>query len=256
MHQGTTPNLQLFVDRLTSRSVLTHAEQEAVLKLPVQAFQARANHDFVRLNEKVDHACFIVDGLVGRFDQTSKGGRQITALHIPGDMPDLLSVVQPTATSALQAISTATILQVPHSALRKVAAKHPSLAEAFWRDCMVDAMILAQWVVNVGRRDARARIAHVLCEMAVRYRADTSKPEVRYNLKMTQDQLADTTGLTPVHVNRSLMALRDDGLTFRGGTVRIEDWARITDRGDFDSGYLQADLQPSARLRIVPTAPI
>jgi CRP-like cAMP-binding protein len=253
MHQRTTPNLQLFLDRLTSRSILTPAEQEAVLSLPVHALQAPANHDFVRLHEKVNHTCFIVDGLVGRFDQTSDGKRQITALHIPGDMPDLLSVVQPTATSALHALSTATILQVPHSALRAISAKHPPIAEAFWRDCMVDSMILAQWVVNVGRRSAKARIAHLLCEMAVRYRANTSEDRVRYNLRMTQDQLADTTGLTPVHVNRSLMALRDDGVSFRGGTVRIEDWRRLTEIGDFDAGYLQADLQSSARLRIVPS---
>jgi CRP-like cAMP-binding protein len=254
MFQRNTPNLQLFLDRLTRRSMLTRAEQDAVLGLPVQAIQAPAGRDFVRLHEKVDHACFIVDGLVGRFDQTSDGKRQITALHIAGDMPDLLSVVQPAATSALQALSTATILQVPHSALRAVAAQYPSLAEAFWRDCMVDSMILAQWVVNVGRRNAQARIAHLFCEMAVRYFADTSRPEIRYDLRMSQDQLADSTGLTAVHVNRSLMALREKGISFQQRTVRIEDWKRLTQIGDFDAGYLQADIEPSARIRIVKPA--
>lgn len=245
------PTLQLFLDRLTSRSVLTPREQQAVLDLPVHAVQVEANRDFVRLGEHVDHACFVVAGLVGRFDQTSQGARQITALHIAGDMPDLHSVVQPTATSALQALSTATILRVPHSAVRAVASWHPAVAEAFWRDTMVDAMIMAQWVVNVGRRDAKTRIAHLLCEMACRYHAEPRDNRVTYNLRMTQQQLADATGLTAVHVNRSLMALSSVGTRFKGGTVRISDWEALTLTGDFDPGYLRHETAPEQRLRIV-----
>lgn len=102
MLQHHESNPQRFLDRLTSRSVLSEREKQEILSLPVNARQASPNEDFVRLGERVNHACFVVDGLVGRFDQNAAGGRQITALHIPGDMPDLHSVVQPTATSALQ----------------------------------------------------------------------------------------------------------------------------------------------------------
>jgi CRP-like cAMP-binding protein len=151
-------NLQPFLTRLNRRSVLSEHEQQVILALPVRVKQVQPNEDFVELGERVDHSCFVAEGLIGRFDQTTRGGRQITALHIRGDMPDLHSVVQPTATSALQALSTSTLLQVPHAALRAVAAAHPAIAEALWRDCMVDSMILAQWVVNVGRRDARSRV--------------------------------------------------------------------------------------------------
>ncbi len=103
----------------------------------------------------MDHSSYVVAGMIGRFGQNSRGDRQITALHIKGDMADLHSVVQPTATSALRALSTSTILEVPHAKLRHVSGANPAIAEAFWRDCMVDSMVLAQWVVNVGRRDAR-----------------------------------------------------------------------------------------------------
>jgi CRP-like cAMP-binding protein len=254
MLQQTSSDLQPFLGRLTSRSVLSDAEQEAILGLPTRAFQAARGEDFVQLGERVHHACLIVDGLVGRFDQNSNGARQITALHIPGDMPDLLSVVQPTATSALQALSTTTILQIPHHDLRQIAATHPAIAEAFWRDCMVDAMIMAQWVVNVGRRNAQARIAHLLCEMAVRTRANLTADQVRFDFRMTQENLADATGLTSVHVNRSLMALREIGVTLRSGTVRVEDWARLVDAGDFDPAYLQTDIEPAERIRIVQLA--
>jgi CRP-like cAMP-binding protein len=246
------PNLQRFLDRLTKRSVLSEREQQAILDLPTRTSQAASNYDFVRSGDRVDHACLIVEGLVGRFDQNSQGARQITALHISGDMPDLHSVVQPTATSALQALSTTTILQVPHSALRSAAAAHPAIGEALWRDTMVDSMILAQWVVNVGRRDAKSRIAHLLCEMASRYGVPIRSGKVVFQLPMTQSHLGDATGLTPVHVNRTLMSLANEGVVFRHKTVRIDDWDRLVELGDFDSDYLQADLQPEERIRIIP----
>lgn len=216
-------DLQHFLDRLTGRSVLSDEEQTVILSLPTRASQISAKRDFVRLDEQVDHACFVLDGLVARCDQTSRGARQITALQIPGDMPDLLSLVQPRATSALQALATTTILRIPHWALNEATSKYPAIAQAFWRDCMVDSMILAQWVVNLGRRNAQTRISHLFCEMACRLGAVGNGGSVAFKLLMTQDQLADATGLTPVHVNRSLKALAVFGTSFKGGTVRIDE---------------------------------
>jgi CRP-like cAMP-binding protein len=254
------PILQPFVDRLTSRSILSQREREEIFNLPVRLKQVRPNEDFVALGERVDHACFVVAGLVGRFDQNSRGDRQITALHIKGDMPDLHSVVQPTATSALQALSTSTIVEVPHASLRRATGSYPAIAEAFWRDCMVDAMILAQWVVNVGCREARSRIAHLLCEMACRYKAAPGKGPIVFELPMTQLQMADTTGLTAVHVNRTLKDLARIGITFHHKRVRIEDWDRLVDVGDFDAATSRpirrraSGSGSSGRIRRLPTA--
>jgi CRP-like cAMP-binding protein len=251
MPPSTKPDLQRFLDRLTSRSVLTDEEQGAILGLPGRAEHVQANRDFVRLGEKVDHACLVTAGLVGRFGQSSDGKRQITAMHIPGDMADLHSVVQTTPTSALQALSIATIVRVPHTALREVAARYPAIAEAFWRDCMVDAAILSQWVVNVGRRDAKQRIAHLLCEMGTRLEAAPSDGWVVYPFAVTQTQLADATGLTPVHVNRVLRSLREDDLAaVSSRTVRVTNFAALAAAGDFEAGYLQADVRPEQRMRL------
>lgn len=234
--------------------MLTEQERQAILDLPFRVVRTESNRDLVRLGEQVDHACFVAEGLVGRFDQNAKGERQITSLYIAGDMPDLLSVVQPTATSALVALSHCTVLHVPHRDLRQAMAAYPALAEAFWRDCMVDSMILAQWVVNLGRRSARARIAHLLCEMAYRYGLGREKGSAEYRFTMTQTHIADATGLTPVHVNRTLMGLLADGVTVRSKKVRIADWHTLAAVGDFDSGYLQEDVRPQERLRIVQAA--
>ena len=241
-------NLQKFLDRLTRRSVLTREEQEAVLGLPAFASHVQSNRDFVRLGEQLDHSCLVVAGYVGRFDQNANGARQITALHVPGDMADLHSVVQPEATSALQALSTATILRIPHSSVRETAACYPAIAEALWRDCMVDSAILAQWVVNVGRRDAKCRIAHLLCEIATRLGVAPAKGEIMFPFPVTQTQLADVTGLTAVHVNRTIQAMRREELADVRVNARIFDWDALVEVGEFDADYLQVKVKPQRRL--------
>lgn len=245
-------NLRPYLDRLASRSVLTEEERQAVLDLPSHAEQVRANRDFVPLGERVDHACLVVAGIVGRFDQSSDGLRQITAMHIPGDMCDLHSVVQPFSSSALQALSIATILRVPHSAIRAATARYPALAEAFWRDCMVDSAILSEWVVNVGRRDAKTRIAHLLCELAVRLHASGGADDFVFDLPLTQMQLSEATAMTAVHVNRTLQSLKADGLLeWHQRVIRIPRWKELKQRAEFDSAYLHLGMTPNQRLRIV-----
>ena len=243
-------SLESFLSRLTKRSVLSAEERQAILDLPGQAMQVRANHDFVRLGERVDSSCLVVAGIVGRFDQTREGARQITALHIPGDMCDLHSVVQPVPTSALQALSVATIVRVPHASIRLIAAEYPAVAEAFWRDCEVDAAILAEWVVNVGRRNGRTRIAHLLCEMATRLADKPTGNDFVFDFPVTQMQLADATAMTAVHVNRTLQTLRADGLIeWHQRIIRVPDWSALAALAEFDSAYLQTRCKPGRQFR-------
>lgn len=237
--------LQPFVDRLASRSPLGRAERQALLDLPASPAQIETNRDFVRLGERVDHASCVVQGLIGRFGQNRQGNRQITAVHIPGDMVDLHSVVVPDAGSALQALSVTTILRVPHAALRDAARRHPAIAEAFWRECVADAAVLAEWVVNVGRRDARSRMAHLICELGCRFESAGFPVGFSFPFLGTQNHLADMLGLTPVHVNRTLQALkRDDVVAVRSRAIEILDWNRLVEIGDFDPRYLH--IKPAA----------
>jgi CRP-like cAMP-binding protein len=116
---------------------------------------------------------------------------------------------------------------------------------------MVDASILSQWVVNVGRRDARQRIAHLLCEMATRLQTAPTDGCTVFPFAITQTQLADATGLTPVHVNRVLKSLREENLAeVSSGAVRISSFDALADFGDFDAGYLQTDVRPEQRMRL------
>jgi CRP-like cAMP-binding protein len=243
-----TGALRGFVDRLASRSILTDDEVAALLGLTGHMRQVAAHVDFVRLRERVDHSCLVVHGLVGRFGQNSDGARQITCLHIPGDMADLPSVVSPKSGWGLSALTGTTILRISHADLRRLAAKHPGIAEAFWRDCVGDGSIFSEWVVNVGRRNALSRMAHLLCELAIRCERAGQGNRREFQLPITQADLGDATGLTSVHVNRTLKELRARSIVeARAGTVTVHDWDQMVAVGDFDPAYMLLD-GPSPRI--------
>jgi CRP-like cAMP-binding protein len=248
MDHSRASAIQLFVARLASRSVLTDEERSALLGLKGEVKQVPPHVDFVRQGEQVDHSCLVVEGLVGRFGQNSDGARQITCLHIPGDMADLPSVVCPKSAWGLSALTSTTVLHLPHAELRRTAARYPGIAEAFWRDCVVDGSIYSEWVVNIGRRSALARLAHLFCEMAIRYERAGQGSRQALPLPITQTDLGDATGLTSVHVNRTLKELKARSLiTAKAGKITIHDWDQLLAIGDFDDAYMLLD-GPSPRI--------
>ena len=235
---ATTGALAPWITRLRLRTKLSVEEIDALASLPFEKRIHDTNRDFVRLGECVTHACVIVSGLAGRFDQTVSGARQITALHIPGDAADLHSVPVPRSGNALQALTRTEVAHVPHAALRGLVSKYPNIALAFWRDCVVDAAILSKWLLNLGRASARQRIAHMLCELSLRYGAIGRDP-MRFDFQATQIHIGDATGLTNVHVNRVIRELYEDGLArVRGGRVEILNLAGLVREGDFEATYL------------------
>jgi CRP-like cAMP-binding protein len=234
--------MRLFLRRLMLRSVLSDEEQDRILALPGREIRVQANRDFVRMGEFVSHACLVLDGLVGRFAQTASGERQIVALHLPGDMADLHSVVSPHSNMPLQALTNSTILQIPHTALIALADGYPAVGRAFWRDGIVDNSVVSQSLLSLGRRKAASRLAHLYCELALRSETLGASAEDGYVFEATQYHIADMLGLTPVHVNRTLRSLREAGLVETGGgRVRILDWARLAQLAEFDPSYLQLE---------------
>ncbi len=236
--------LSPFLRRLLLRSQLSEEEQAAILHLPFQVVPFAARQDIVLQGARVDFACLVSEGLVARFDQLWDGHRQITALHVPGDFSDLYSTVAPTAGWGITALSNATVLQVPHDELRRLVVEYPNIAMAFWRDTTADASVLAKWIANVGRKDARARTAHLFCEMGLRMEAAGLGTRHRYRLLLTQEQFGDTLGLTGIHVNRTLQGLRTSGaMSMCKPVVEIHDWDALAEMAEFDPLYLLLDRE-------------
>ena len=245
MTKASHPALERFTARLLSRSSLSDDEQAAILNLRGRAVQVANHRDIIVPGETTSSACLVVDGLVARFDQMADGSRQLTSLYIAGDMCDLHSVVSPTAGWGFQAVTNTTVMRILHSDLHELAVRHPAIAFAFWRDAVVDASVLAKWVGNVGRRDARSRLAHLFCELGLRMEAAGLGSRTDFPLPMTQTYLADALGLTPVHVNRMLQTLRHDGLvSTENRRVRVERWSELAHVAEFDPQFLLLKQHP------------
>ena len=233
--------LHKWLARLDVRSELGAADRATVLGLSGTVATFATSRDVVRLGERTTHCCLVADGLVGRFGQTADGLRQLSAFYIPGDMGDLHSAVLPHVTAPLQSALRATVVFVPHSEVVEAAARSPTLARAFWRDCVVDAQLGSEWMLNNGRRDARARVAHLMCELVRRFQmiGDTG---MSFPFELSQNHLADATGLTAVHVNRTLRSLREAGaFEVRDRRGIVLDWALLARIGDFDPDYLHIE---------------
>lgn len=129
---------------------------------------------------------------------------------------------------------------IPRESVLRLAFERPAIGRAMWFDSMVDASIFREWIANIGRRDARTRIAHLLCEFSLRLKVFGLGKEDDYELPMTQEQIADSTGLTTVHVNRTIKLLEREGLIDRSHprSIHIGDWRKLAEAGDFDSNYL------------------
>lgn len=238
MREARSRPLQVFVDRLASHSSLSQEECDAVLNLPSTAMKVPARRDLGFTKNTSHSAHLIVSGLVARYSLTRNGARQLTAFHIPGDVADLYSLVRPSGVAPLHAIVETTALCIPHEAIRRVAADYPSLTEAFWRHCAIDAATLMQWLVNISQLPSTERMAHLICEMATRFGTEGS-PATSFDFSVTQEQLGDALGLTAVHTNRVLKALRNEGLaTMSGGRIEIHDWTTISAYAGFNKTYL------------------
>jgi hypothetical protein len=141
---------------------------------------------------------------------------------------------------------------IPREEIKKLAFERPNIGMAMWFDTLVDASVLREWIANVGRRDARTRVAHLLCEFSLRLKVSGLGEATDYQLPMTQEQIADATGLTAVHVNRTAKGLEADGLIVRKSSRSIEigDWKKLAAAGDFDSNYLHLkDDEPALAWR-------
>jgi CRP-like cAMP-binding protein len=228
-----------FLRQLEVHSRLSEEDRQLVLGLPYRRRSLDAGSYLVREGDLPEQCSVLVDGFAYRQKVTGDGSRQILALCIPGDAVDLQNMFLDVSDHGVQLLTRGMVADIVKEALEELVLTRPRIGAAVIQATLVEASILREWVVNVGRRDARARIAHILCEFAVRLETRGLASEEGFELPMTQEQLADATGLTPVHVNRVLEALEADGLiSRRRRNIHFVDWRALQDVGDLNRHYL------------------
>ena len=227
--------------KLSRLNRLDTEDCEAINSLPTRVVSYDSSHRLVREGDIPSECCLLLEGYACRHKLTRDGARQIVSFHLPGDLLDIQHLQLDRADHNVETITPAVIAWIPAAAIRKVLHERPRVADAIWRDALIDGSIFREWVLNVGRRDGKARVAHLLCEFAARRKAAGLGDPERFDLPMTQEHIADATGLTPIHVNRMLRALTEEGVIARAGrNVHIVDWPRMRRVADFDPAYLHA----------------
>jgi len=244
-----------FLLRLMHAAELGDQEIQAVEELCRQPRDIGAKKYLSRDGDEMHSFPVVLSGWAARYQILRNGARQITRLLLPGDAFYFDSSPDGTAIEEVVTLSPCRIVNILHSDMLQAIDRLPAIGEAMrGYGCMENA-VLSSWVVNIGRRDALERMAHLLCESHYRLALVGGLQGQQFHFPLTQDDLADVLGLTPVHINRKLQQLRQDGLiTLRSKQLTIHDLRTLQQIAGFDSSYLAPRVQAPGdqdRLRIV-----
>jgi len=236
--------VEMLIQALERRDTLSESEREALIKSIAEVRVHPPGDTLIRAGVSADHSTLLVDGLLGRVFYMSEGKRQIVALHVPGDFVDLHSLLLKRLDHDVVAISEVRVALVPHTVLRRLTETEPHLARMLWLLTVIDAAIHREWIGRLGH-SAAVRIAHLVCELQMRFAVVGLATPEGFPLDLTQADLADMTGLTPVHVNRTLRKLREAGLAvIRDGFASIPDLGHLQEFAGFDPTYLYLEHRP------------
>jgi CRP-like cAMP-binding protein len=236
----TSPAIAPLIEKMARRDAISQREREALTHLLGPPKTVPAGKRLIEPGDRPSFSTFLVSGFCARFSLTPSGGRQLTEINIAGDFVDLHSVLMRQMDHGVIALSECVVAPAAHDDLRRLTETEPHLTRLLWLETVVDGAIHRQWLVTMGQQNAASRLAHLLCELYCRLEVAGLASKHRFVLPMTQSDLGDVLGLTQVHVNRVLMALRRQGLVeWRAGQVTINDWRGLVDLGQFDAAYLR-----------------
>jgi len=238
--KGKAP-FEALVRKLERLAELNDEDRQALTSLPFTIETIGEDGLLIRAGEEKHHCGVLLEGYACRSKSLGSGGRQIFSFHFPGDILDVEHILLPQADHDIEAATDVSVAWVPSADLRKLTQERPAVADALWRDCLIDASVFREWVLNVGKRDPRSRVSHMLCEFATRREAaGLGKPQGA-ELPISHQQISDATGLTPVQVNRMLHLLVAAGIIADDGQrLKIMNSDALREIAAFDPAYLHA----------------
>lgn len=200
--------------------------------------ELRAGQDVIGEGQRSDDVHLVVSGIACRYKILVDGSRQIMAFLVPGDMCDPHVFILKAMDHSVGALSTCGIVSLSRPKVLEMFDR-PAIARALWWSTLVDEATLREWLVNLGQRDAKERLAHLLCELHARLASIGLTDDGKFSFPVTQPDMAAAMGISDVHVNRALQALRRDGLVTVGRKeVVILDVAGLKAMSQFDPNYL------------------
>ena len=228
-----------FVRRLSTLAELDAEDQSRLESLCEDVLQIPRRDNITKEGDRPDYVHVMLRGWAARYKTLRDGSRQIVDFVIPGDFCDLHVALLREMDHGIVALTPCSVARINQAQIAALTSENSRIVRAMWWSTLVDQAILREWVLNVGRRDAFERIGHLLCEMHFRMMRVGLVEDDRLSLPVTQEELADATGLTNVHMNRTLQRLRSEGLIeLRGGMLTLLDLQGLQEAVGFDPSYL------------------
>jgi len=205
-----------------------------------------ARQDLIREGDKPQALNLILSGWACRYKTLEDGRRQIVSFFLPGDLCDLNIFVLRRMDHCVGTLSPATFAQIPRALIEEVVLHHPRITQALWWENLVSSAIQREWTLSLGQRDAAERLGHLFCEIFLRLGSVGLTGRTTCELPLTQTDLAEATGLSTVHVNRTLQTLRSNGLVvLKGKMLEIPDLRALMDASLFNPDYLHLQHEGS-----------
>ena len=219
------------------RAILDRAASERVRK-----FGPRV--DIAREGDRPKDVHLILSGWACRYKQLEDGRRQVVSFFLPGDLCDLNIFILREMDHSIGTITPVSIADLSRDFFDEMSADHPRIITAFWWESLVNAAVQREWTMNLGQRTALERMAHLFCEIFFRLRIAGLTRKESCDFPLTQADLADATGLSKVHVNRTLQELRSAGLiVLKGKMLAVPNLERLMSAGMFNANYLHLDRE-------------
>lgn len=227
------------IRKLEAVEVLTDLEKHEAVSLCGDVHTVARRHDIISEGDVPETVHIILNGWAARYNILRDGTRRITAFLIPGDFCDIHTTALAAMDHSIMAITDCEVAHVASEKIDEITRSFPGLTRALWRSTLIDEAILRQWLVHAGRRDAAQTIAHLLSELHARMQLVGQVQDGRLSLPLTQDEIGDATGISAVHVNRTVRSLREQGLlTVSKSELHVPDVAALRQMCGFNANYL------------------
>lgn len=234
-----------FLQSLTEAANIPHADKTLLEDLCGRPRDFLAKKYIIRVGDELASFPILLSGWAVRYQILRDGSRQITRLLLPGDALYLESARDTVASEELITLTPCRIINIPHAEMSRMIERYPAISEVMRHYGRIENSILSSWVVNIGRRDALERMAHLFCEIQFRLALVGGMKGDQFLFPLTQDDLADVLGLTPVHINRKLQQLRQEELiSLRSRQMTILNLRQLQQVAGFDCAYLAPRAGP------------
>ena len=224
-----------------SRHALGERERDLLESSVSEVADFDRQHCILPRGELAERSTMLIDGFILR-TMYEGNRRYVVGIQVPGDFVDLHAYALKRLDHDVVTLGPTRVGFVPHSRIAEIHANEPHLSRLFWFSTLLDAAIHRQWTLKLEQLKASRRVAHRLAEIWKRLEMVGLGRTNGFRSPLTQTDLADMCGTTPIHMNRALSELkREDVAEFRRGLVVVRDRKRLEAHGDFDSAYLYGE---------------